>query len=250
LPAATDVRAEPGRGVSGRVNGHAVAVGTRAFLTERGVAGNFEQFEVVPLQEGHTLVFAAVDGQLTRYFAVGDEVRPGAAEAVAALWQAGVRVVLLTGDRKATAEQVAARVGIPEVIAETLPVDKHMAIEKLKAEGRVVAMVGDGINDAPALAAADVGIAMGTGTDVAIASAGVTLVRPDLRAVVAARDISRATVRTIRQNLALAFVYNLVAVPVAAGVFGTTALGPVWAAAAMSLSSLSVVANSLRLARR
>jgi Cu+-exporting ATPase len=248
LPPAEGVEVVSGLGVKGTVHGRTVLVGKWEFLRANGVTGDpprdFAEF-------GGTTVFVAVEGTPEGGFDVADELRPHAAEAARLL--AGLRLVLLTGDRKATADEVAARLGITEVIADTLPADKHRVVEKLKAEGRVVAMVGDGINDAPALAAADVGIAMGTGTDVAIASAGVTLVRPDLRAVAAARDISRATVRTIRQNLALAFVYNLVAVPVAAGVFGPLGvgtLGPVWAAAAMSLSSLSVVANSLRLARR
>jgi Cu+-exporting ATPase len=235
----------PGRGVVVTVDGRAVAVGSQRYLAARGVEGDFGSlsFPGTP----HTAVFVAVDGRLAGGFAVGDDIRATTTEAVRSL--SGLRLVLLSGDRTAAAEQVAARLGVPEVIADTLPADKHKVIEKLKAEGRVVAMVGDGINDAPALAAADVGIAMGTGTDVAIAISGVTLVRPDLRAVAAARAVSRATVRTIRQNLALAFVYNLVAVPVAAGVFGVGTLGPVWAAAAMSLSSVSVIANSLRLAR-
>jgi Cu+-exporting ATPase len=247
LPPAEGVEVVPGLGVKGTVFGRVVLVGKWDFLRANGVTGDPPR----SLAEfGWTQVFVAVDGIAEACIEITDELRPTAAEAVRPLAGLGLRLVLLTGDRKTTAEEVAARVGIPEVIGETLPADKHKAIERLKAEGRVVAMVGDGINDAPALAAADVGIAMGTGTDVAIASAGVTLVRPDLRAVAVARDISRATVRTIRQNLALAFGYNLLAVPVAAGAFGTAALGPVWAAAAMSLSSLSVVANSLRLARR
>jgi Cu+-exporting ATPase len=229
-PTATDVRTEPGRRVSGTVNGVRIAVGNYA-------AGG---------------VAVTVDGTTRGSLTFADAVRPGAADAVAALRAAGVRCVLLTGDRKATADAVAAEVGIPEVIADTLPVDKHAAVERLKAGGRVVAMVGDGINDAPALAAADVGVAMGTGTDVAISAAGVTLVRPDVRLVPAARELSRATVRTIRQNLLLAFGYNLLAVPAAAGLLvplGGGPVSPAWAAAAMSLSSVSVILNSLRLAR-
>lgn len=156
---------------------------------------------------------------------------------------------MLTGDSLAVAERIAKEVGISEVFADQLPADKHRVIAQLKAEGRVVAMCGDGINDAPALAVADVGIAMGTGTDVAITTAGVTLVKSDLRSILTARELSLATVRTIRQNLALAFVYNALAIPIAAGVlipFGGSLLDPIWAAAAMSLSSVSVIANSLR----
>jgi Cu+-exporting ATPase len=169
---------------------------------------------------------------------------------VRALRRAGVRVIMLTGDSRVTAEAVAARVGVDDVIAEVLPDQKATAVRRLQAEGRIVAMAGDGINDAPALAQADVGIAMGTGTDVAIESAGVTLVKGDLRGVVRARRLSRATMRNIRQNLAWAFVYNLLGVPIAAGVLYPVAallLSPVIASAAMSLSSVSVIANALRL---
>jgi Cu+-exporting ATPase len=250
LPPAEGVEVVPGLGVKGIVHGRTVLVGKADFLRASGGVADAPPPGDAAEHGGHTRVLVAVDGKYEGLFEIRDELRPHAAEVLSGLRREGVRTVLLTGDRRRVAEAVASRVPFDEVIADTLPADKHKVIERLKAEGRVVAMVGDGINDAPALAAADVGIAMGTGTDVAIASAGVTLVRPDLRAVVAARDVSRATVRTIRQNLALAFVYNVLAVPVAAGVFGTAALGPVWAAAAMSLSSLSVVANSLRLARR
>ena len=249
IPAAADVRAVPGQGAEGRVGGRRVLVGNAGLMRASGVAGGFPGAD----RAGASVVLVAVDGTAAGALAVGDTVRPHAAEAVRELVWAGVRPVLLTGDRRAAAEEVARQVGIAEVIADTLPADKHAAVEQLKAGVRVVAMVGDGINDAPALAAADVGVALGTGTDVAISAAGVTLVRPDLRAVAAARALSRATVRTIRQNLVLAFAYNLLAVPVAAGVlvpFGGTLVSPVWAAAAMSLSSVSVVLNSLRLARR
>jgi P-type Cu+ transporter len=165
----------------------------------------------------------------------------------------GVKVVLLTGDNEMTAKAVAHRLDIPDVIAETMPVEKFAVVERMRKAGNVVAMAGDGINDAPALASADVGIALGTGTDIAISSAGVTLVRPDLRAIAAARILSRQTVKTIRQNLWLAFGYNVLAIPVAAGLLvpvGGGLITPSWAAAAMSLSSISVVLNSLRLARR
>jgi Cu+-exporting ATPase len=194
-----------------------------------------------------------VDGTPAGTLALTDAVRPEAAGVVAELRKKGVRCVLLTGDRRGPAEAVAKAVGTDEVIAETKPADKHAVIRQRRAAGERVAMVGDGINDAAALAEADVGIALGTGTDVAVSAAGVTLVRPDLRGVPAAVRLAKDTVRTIRQNLALAFGYNLLAVPVAAGVlipFGYGMISPVWAAAAMSLSSVSVILNSLRLARR
>ena len=243
IPAAADVHIVPGSGVRGMVNGRAVLVGNRRFLQQQGVAG-----ELPP----DAAILVAAGGAFLGSITLADPVRETTPVAVERLRAAGLRLVLLTGDHAATAGQVARQLGIDEVIAETLPTDKHTAIEKLKAEGRVVAMCGDGINDAPALAAADVGIAMGTGTDIAISAAGVTLVKPDLRVVAAARDLSQATLRTIRQNLYLAFGYNLVAVPVAAGLlgpFGVGLIGPVWAAAAMSLSSVSVILNSLRLGR-
>ena len=194
----------------------------------------------------------AVDGKLFGTISIEDPIKASTPEALAALRAAGVRVVMLTGDSKAAAEKVGAELGIDEVRAELLPADKAEAVKRLRAEGKVVAMAGDGINDAPALAAADVGIAMGTGTDVAIESAGVTLVKGDLRAIARARALSQATMRNIRQNLFFAFVYNLAGVPLAAGVlypaFGLL-LSPVFAAAAMSLSSVSVIGNALRLRR-
>jgi Cu+-exporting ATPase len=247
IPPADGIRGVPGQGVEGTVDGRRVLVGNLVFMQANAVAGAFPAESGEP---GMSVVYVAIDGRAAGLLAVGDEVRPQAADVVRDLAREDVRVVLLTGDRRGTAEAVGRRVGTAEVIAETLPADKHAAIERLKTDGCTVAMVGDGINDAPALAAADVGIAMGTGTDVAISAAGVTLVRPDLRAVAAARELSRATLRTIRQNLALAFGYNVLAVPVAAGVlvpFGGPLIGPAWAAAAMSLSSVSVVLNSLRL---
>ncbi len=200
--------------------------------------------------QGATAIFAAIDGKAAGVMAVADPIKASALDAVRALKAAGVRVVMLTGDNRATAQAVARKLGIAEIEAEVLPADKGKTVDRLRKEGRVVAMAGDGVNDAPALAAADVGIAMGTGTDVAIESAGVTLIGGDLRGVVAARRLSQATMRNIRQNLIFAFLYNAAGVPIAAGVlypaFGLT-LSPVLAAAAMALSSVSVVANALRL---
>ena len=200
--------------------------------------------------DGATAIFAALDGKAAGVIAIADPIKATTAEAVRALKDAGVRVVMLTGDNRTTAEAVARKLDIAEIEAEVLPQDKGRVVERLRKEGRIVAMAGDGVNDAPALAAADVGIAMGTGTDVAIESAGVTLVKGDLRGVAAARRLSQATMRNIRQNLFFAFVYNALGVPIAAGVlypaFGLV-LSPVIAAAAMSLSSVSVIANALRL---
>jgi Cu+-exporting ATPase len=250
LVSAAEFRAEPGRGVSGVVDGRRILVGTPLFLTEQGVSNRLPQERLEALRgEGRTVVVVAVDGRYAGALAVADEPRPMAAEVVRDLQAEGLRLVMLTGDNRVTAEAVARRLDIPEVRAEVLPADKAAVVAKLQSEGRVVAMAGDGINDAPALAGADVGIALGTGTDVAIESAGVTLVRPDLRGLLRARRLSRAVRRSIRQNLVLAFAYNVLAVPVAAGALawaGVT-VGPIWAAAAMSLSSVSVIANSLRL---
>ena len=240
-----------GRGVSGVVEGRRVFLGGAPLMKEQNV-------DLGPLRDraerlrtgGATAVFAAVDGHLAGVFAIADPIRASTPEAVRALKAEGVRLVMMTGDNRTTAEAVAGQLGIVEVEAEVLPQDKAALVQRLRGEGRVVAMAGDGVNDAPALAAADVGVAMGAGADVAIESAGVTLLKSDLEGIVRARRLSRAVMRNIRQNLAFAFVYNLVGVPVAAGVlypaFGLL-LSPQLAAAAMALSSVSVISNALRL---
>jgi Cu+-exporting ATPase len=203
-------------------------------------------------KEGATAIFAAIDGKACGVIAIADPIKRTTAGAVRALMEAGVRVVMITGDNRTTAEAVARKLGITEIEAEVLPQDKAKVVEGLRKQGRVVAMAGDGVNDAPALAASDVGVAMGAGTDVAIESAGVTLLRGDLQGLVVARRLSQATMRNIRQNLAFAFVYNAAGVPIAAGAlypaFGLL-LSPTIAAAAMALSSVSVIANALRLRR-
>jgi Cu+-exporting ATPase len=202
--------------------------------------------------DGATAIFVAIDGTAAGIIAIADPIKPSSSAAIAALKDAGVRIVMLTGDNATTAHAVARQLGITDVEAEVLPEDKGKVVERLRAEGRVVAMAGDGVNDAPALAAADVGIAMGTGTDVAMESAGVTLLKGDLGGIVRARHLSTATMTNIRQNLFFAFVYNAAGVPIAAGVlypvFGIL-LSPVVAAAAMALSSVSVIGNALRLKR-
>jgi Cu+-exporting ATPase len=252
-PAPADFQAHPGRGVSGTVGGRKVALGNAAMLAEGGI-------DVSPLDaraaahrgEARTVVYVAADGRLAGLLAVADPIKPGAAEAIAALHREGLSLTMLTGDDRATAEAVARRLGIDRVLAEVQPAQKAAEVARLKAEGKVVAMAGDGINDAPALAAADVGIAMGTGTDVAMESAGVTLVRGDLRGLVRAVRLGRATLRNIRQNLLFAFLYNALAIPVAAGLlypFFGLLLSPMLASAAMSLSSVSVISNALRLRR-
>jgi Cu+-exporting ATPase len=203
-------------------------------------------------QEGATAIFVSVDGKTAGLIAVADPVKSTTPGAVAALKEAGIRVVMLTGDNATTAKAVAAKLGITEVEAEVLPEDKSKVVQRLRAEGRIVAMAGDGVNDAPALAAAEVGVAMGTGTDVAMQSAGVTLVKGDLNGIVRARRLSAATMSNIRQNLFFAFIYNAAGVPVAAGVlypFLGVLLSPIIAAAAMALSSVSVIGNALRLRR-
>jgi len=248
---AATFEARAGKGVVGRVLGREVALGNRALLAELGIeAGKLEEQAEALRREGRTAAFVAVDGRAAGLVAVADPVKPSAAEAIAALRAEGLRIVMLTGDSRATAEAVARQLGIDEVQAEVLPDQKEAVVRRLEGEGRVVAMAGDGINDAPALAAAQVGIAMGTGSDVALESAGVTLVKGDLRGIVRARRLSRATLRNIRQNLFFAFAYNALGVPVAAGVLYPSLgllLSPMIAAAAMSLSSVSVIGNALRL---
>jgi len=240
-----------GRGIAGTVEGRSVLVGSAALLTERGVGlGGLVAKADALRSEGMTALFVAVDQKAAAVLGVSDAVKPGAAEALRLLRADGLRLVMLTGDHRATAEAVARRLGIEELHAGVSPADKGAIIERLRAEGRRVAMAGDGINDAPALALADVGIAMGTGTDIAIQSAGVTLVRGDLKGILRARRLSRATMRNIRQNLFLAFVYNTLGVPLAAGVlypFFGILLSPMIASAAMSASSVSVIVNALRL---
>jgi Cu+-exporting ATPase len=239
--------AVPGKGVAGEVDGHRVVLGNAAFQRENGVAPFAEdpQWEA-KRQAGQTLLLMAVDGQLAATLVIADPVRSTTAEALTQLRADGLRIVMATGDNRTTATAVARQLRIDDVHAEVLPAGKRAVIQTLQQQGCVVAMAGDGINDAPALAQADVGLALGTGTDVAMESAALTLVNGDLRGVVRARALSRQTLRTIRQNLALAFIYNILAIPLAAA----GVLSPVWAALAMSLSSLSVVGNSLRLRRR
>ncbi|WP_337188584.1 heavy metal translocating P-type ATPase [Phenylobacterium sp.] len=240
-----------GRGVEGRVEGRAVLLGSRRFLSERGVDAAALDAEADALRrEGATVVLMALDGRPAATLAISDPVKATTEAALKALRADGVRVVMMTGDNRATAEAVARRLGIDEVEADVLPQDKAAVVQRLRDEGRRVGMAGDGVNDAPALAAAEVGVAMGAGADVAIESAGVTLLNGDLQGLVKARTLSRATMRNIRQNLTFAFIYNAAGVPLAAGVlypvFGLL-LSPAVAAAAMALSSVSVVGNALRL---
>ena len=255
IPPAADFQSETGRGVAGRVDGQQVVIGTAAFLGTQGIdTHGLTALADEARGRGETVVLVAVDGTPRGVIGVVDPIKASTSQAIDLLRREGLRIVMATGDSRATAEAVAAEVGIDpaDVVAEVLPADKRQVVAEQQAAGRVVAMAGDGINDAPALAEAAVGIAMGTGTDVAMESAGVTLVKGDLRAIARARRLSRATMRNIRQNLFLAFVYNAVGVPVAAGVLYPLIgllISPIWASAAMTLSSLSVIGNALRLRR-
>jgi Cu+-exporting ATPase len=250
---AQDFLSVPGGGVSATVAGRAVLVGRPGHLESAGVdvAGLGAQADALAA-DGKTPVFVAVDGRAAAVIAIADTLKAGSAEAVAELHRLGISVAMLTGDNRRTAEAIARSVGIDRVVADVRPDGKAAAVTSLQAEGKVVAMVGDGVNDAPALASADVGVAMGTGTDVAMESAGVTLMSGDLRGLVTAIALSRATMRNIRQNLFWAFAYNVILIPVAMGVlypFTGMLLDPIFAAAAMALSSVTVVSNALRLRR-
>ncbi|MBA2964658.1 heavy metal translocating P-type ATPase [Ramlibacter sp. MAH-25] len=251
LSEVTDFDSPVGKGVVGRVGGMDVVSGAGKFLGERGVdVASLQAAAEKQRARSATVIFVALAGRLAGFVAIADPIKETTPAALKALREAGVRIVMLTGDGKTTAEAVGKELGIDEVVAEVFPEDKANIVQRLRGEGRVVAMAGDGVNDAPALAAAEVGIAMGTGTDVAMESSGVTLLKGDLMGIVRARKLSQATMRNIRQNLFLSFAYNVAGIPLAAGVlyplFGLL-LSPVVAAAAMALSSVSVIANALRL---
>ena len=251
LSAAQDFDSPVGKGVTGSVEGHRLVIGNKRIMSELGInTADLDRPADELRREGATAIYVAVDGQAAGILAIADPIKATTSQAITALKEAGIRVVMLTGDNKTTARAVAQKLGISEVEAEVLPEDKGKIVARYRSEGRVVAMAGDGVNDAPALAAADVGIAMGTGTDVAMESAGVTLLKGDLNGIVRARHLSAATMANIRQNLFFAFFYNAAGIPVAAGVlypmFGIL-LSPIIAAAAMALSSVSVIANALRL---
>jgi Cu+-exporting ATPase len=251
LSTANEFRAIPGRGVEGLIAGKRVVAGTANFMSEMGIAMSTEpQTPDLQRYSSATPVYVAVDGRLVGVILLADRVKPSAPEAIRALRGDGIRLVMLTGDRREVAMLVAKELGIEQVEAEVQPQQKAEVVKSLRGQGRVVAMAGDGINDAPALATADIGIAMGTGTDIAIASAGITLLQGDLRGIIRARRLSRATIKNIRQNLAFAFLYNTLGIPIAAGVFYPLfgwLLSPMIASAAMSFSSVSVIANALRL---
>jgi P-type Cu+ transporter len=246
-------RSLTGMGVTGEVNGKVVALGNTNLLRDLGIPLGELEVTAEPLRrDGATTLFLAVDGKAAAVIAIADPIKPTTPDALRRLKALGLRIVVLTGDNRSTAEAVASHLDIAEVVAEALPADKHDLVRRLRCEGHVVAMAGDGVNDSPALAAADIGIAMGTGTEVAIASAGITLVKGDLTGIVRATLLSRAAMRNIRQNLFFAFIYNAIGIPIAAGVLYPVAgilLSPVIAALAMSLSSVSVIANALRLRR-
>jgi Cu+-exporting ATPase len=253
IPATQNFQSVTGKGVVGEVEGRKVALGNAALMADHGINLQPVQGRIDALRgEGHTVVLLAIDGKLAGLIGVADRVKETSIEAIRLLHAEGLRVIMLTGDSRGTADAVGRNLGIDEIIAEVLPAQKAEVVKNLQTQGRIVAMAGDGINDAPALAQAHVGIAMGSGTDVAMESAGITLVKSDVRGIVRARRLSQATMTNIRQNLFLAFVYNVVSVPVAAGllypVWGVQ-ISPIWASAAMSLSSLSVVGNALRLKR-
>jgi Cu+-exporting ATPase len=253
IPAVNNFDSPTGKGALGTVEGKRITLGNARFLDEEGVATSSLAAQADQLRaDGATAIFMGIDSRVAGVFAIADPIKPTTAEALAALRAAGIKVVMLTGDNRTTAEAVAHQLGIAAVEADVLPDQKAAVVARLKQEGRVVAMAGDGVNDAPALAAADVGIAMGHGTDVAMESAGMTLLKGDLNGIVRARQLSEATMANIWQNLFFAFVYNAAGVPIAAGllypVFGIL-LSPMIAAAAMALSSFSVVANALRLNR-
>jgi len=246
-------RSITGSGVLGRVDGRAVAVGNFRLLEELRIDRELLAEKADALrQDGQTVVFVAIDGEPGGLLGVADPIKPSTPEAIRLLRAAGVHIVMLTGDSRATADAVAKKLGINDVFAEVRPEAKAQVVKRLQAEGRIVAMAGDGINDAPALAQAHVGIAMGTGTDIAMQTAGVTLVKGDLRGIVRARRLSRGTMRNIRQNLFFAFLYNSLGIPIAAGVLYPLVgllLSPMIASAAMSFSSVSVIGNALRLRR-
>ncbi|UJP02877.1 MAG: copper-translocating P-type ATPase, partial [Nitrosomonas sp.] len=251
LTKAVDFDSPAGKGVCGSVDGRRIVLGNAKFLVELQIDAWVLETQADELrQNGATVIFVAVDGVIAGMIAIADPVKESTPAAIDALHADGIRIVMLTGDNRTTAEAVARQLGIDEVEAEVLPDQKAAIVTRLREQGRIVAMAGDGVNDAPALATADVGIAMGTGTDVAIESAGVTLLRGDLLGIVRARRLSEATMRNIRQNLFFAFIYNTAGIPIAAGVlfpFFGILLSPVFAAAAMSLSSVSVIGNALRL---
>lgn len=251
VPDAEDFDSPNGKGVTGKIDGKAVLLGNRLLMESQNVDTSAFEADADQLRkDGATVIFAAVEAQICGLIAIADPVKETTEAAITALQKDGIRVVMLTGDNQTSAEAVARKLHIDEVEAEVLPEDKAKVVQRLKDEGRIVAMAGDGVNDAPALATADVGVAMGTGTDVAIESAGITLLRGDLMGIVEARHLSIATMRNIRQNLFFAFVYNAAGIPIAAGVlypFAGILLSPIFAAAAMSLSSVSVIANALRL---
>jgi Cu+-exporting ATPase len=253
VPAANDFESVTGKGITGTVEGKKVGIGSARLLRDAGTAtANMEGRAEELRAEGQTVMFVAVDGRLAGLLGVTDPIKASTPEAIQLLHRAGIRIRMLTGDNRTTAEAVARRLGIDDVEAEVLPEQKTETVRRLQAEGRKVAMAGDGVNDAPALAQANVGIAMGTGTDVAMESASVTLIKGDLRGIVRARRLSEATMRNIRQNLFFAFIYNALGVPVAAGVlypFVGLLLSPMIASAAMTFSSVSVIANALRLRR-
>ncbi|GAA1799057.1 HAD-IC family P-type ATPase [Nostocoides veronense] len=251
IPPVADFDSPVGKGVTGTVEGHQVTLGSADFLASQGIDTTASHGHADQLRgDGATVIHIGIDGQAAGLFAIADPIKQTTPAALQALREDGIRVVMLTGDNRVTAQAVARTLGIDQVEAEVLPDHKADVVTRLRSQGRIVAMAGDGINDAPALAAADVGIAMGSGTDVAMESAGVTLLKGDLTGIVRARRLSEKTMRNIRQNLFFAFAYNAAGIPIAAGVlypvFGLL-LSPIIAAAAMAFSSVSVIGNALRL---
>jgi Cu+-exporting ATPase len=251
LTPVSDFDSPVGKGVIGTVDGQVIVSGSAKFLAEHGIdTASLGIAAEGQRQKAATVIFVGIGGRLGGFVTIADPIKRTTPQALKELKAAGVRVVMLTGDGKTTAEAVGRELGIDEVVAEVFPEDKAAVVKRLQSEGRVVAMAGDGVNDAPALAQATVGVAMGTGTDVAMESAGITLLKGDLMGIVRARTLSHATMRNIRQNLFLSFAYNVAGIPLAAGVlypFFGLLLSPVVAAAAMALSSVSVIGNALRL---